>query len=183
MASSAFAASTISNDARRVDSLLSGRLSMVYCNRASLLASNCERFTSCKTDGAIGRPEILIKSDAVKRFAAVLLLLAACNREQKAPIAAAPIGNVESGRRLVQQYGCTSCHDIPGVSGPRGSIGPALTGVGARPIIAGKLPNTPPNMIKYLQNPQSTDPANAMPNLGLTEAQARDVAAFMDTLK
>ena len=119
----------------------------------------------------------------MRRFAALLLLLAACNREQKSQIAASTGGNIDSGRKLVQQYGCASCHDIPKISGPRGMVGPPLTNIGSRQIIAGKMPNTPANMIAYLKNPQALDPVNAMPNLGLTDAQARDIAAFLYTLK
>jgi len=117
----------------------------------------------------------------MKRLAVLFLLLAACNREENGRTAA--IGNIENGKKLVQQYGCTSCHDIPNVSGPKGLVGPPLTNVGSRPIIAGKLPNTPDNMIAYLKNPQASDPVNAMPNLGLTDEQSRDIAAFLFTLK
>ena len=114
----------------------------------------------------------------------VVLLLGACSkREEKAQIVAQTGGNIDHGRQLVQQYGCTSCHDIPNVSGPRGMVGPPLTGFASRQIIAGKFPNTTENLTKYLQNPQLADPANAMPNLGLTPDQTRDIAAFLYTLK
>jgi cytochrome c len=113
----------------------------------------------------------------------VVLLLAACNREEKTQIKEETGGDVARGKQLVQQYGCTSCHDIPNVTGPRGMVGPPLEHVAARQFIAGKLPNAPENMIKYLQNPQAADPANAMPNLGLTPDQSRDIAAFLYTLK
>ena len=107
-----------------------------------------------------------------------LLLAAACKQE-----APAVPGDAAHGKQLVQQYGCTSCHDIPNVTGPKGMVGPPLTHVASSQIIAGKLPNTPENLIKYLQNPPSTDPQNAMPNLGLTADQTRDIAAFLYTLK
>jgi cytochrome c len=115
----------------------------------------------------------------VKRTLVFVLLLAACKRES-APV---PIGNVANGKQLVQQYGCTSCHEVPNVTGPKGMVGPSLEHIGSRQIIAGKLPNTPDNLISYLQNPQSADPANAMPNLGLTPEQSRDIASFLYTLK
>ena len=121
---------------------------------------------------------IYAKGRILKRFA-IILLLAACKQENAPPV----IGDVAHGKQLVQQYGCTSCHDIPNVTGPKGMVGPPLTHVASSQIIAGKLPNTPENLIKYLQNPQSTDPQNAMPNLGLTADQTRDIAAFLYTLK
>jgi cytochrome c len=114
----------------------------------------------------------------LKRIAIVLLLIGC--RKESAPVA---IGDVTHGRQLVQQYGCTSCHDIPNVSGPRGMVGPPLTHVASRDLIGGKLPNTPENLSKWLQNPQAVDPQNAMPNLGLTVEQSRDIAAFLFTLK
>jgi cytochrome c2 len=120
----------------------------------------------------------------LKRVAILLLLLAACSkRYEKAEIAAQTGGDAARGRQLVQQYGCTSCHDIPRVSGPRGMVGPPLTHFASRQMIAGKLPNTPENLMKYLQNPQLPDPANAMPNLNITVDQSRDMAAFLYTLK
>ena len=119
----------------------------------------------------------------MKRIAFLLLLLAACKRYENAQIAEQTGGDVTHGKQLVQQYGCTSCHDIPNVSGPRGMVGPPLTHIALRQIIAGHMPNTPENLIKYLQNPQLVDPQNAMPNLGLTVDQSRDIAAFLYTLK
>ena len=109
---------------------------------------------------------------------AIVLLLAACTKESP-PV----VGDATHGRQLVQQYGCTSCHDIPNVSGPRGMVGPPLTHVASRQFIAGKFPNTPDNLINYLQNPQAADPQNVMPNLGLTADQSRDITAFLYTLK
>ncbi len=113
----------------------------------------------------------------------MIVLLVACNRHEKTQIAAESGGNPSSGKQLVQQYGCTSCHDIPNVTGPRGMVGPPLQHVASRQFLAGKLPNTPENMIAYLQNPQGPDPQNVMPNLGLTRDQSRDIAAFLYTLK
>ena len=115
----------------------------------------------------------------MKRLAIVVLLLAACRGESTPPV----IGDAAHGKQLVPQYGCTACHDIPGVTGPRGMVGPPLTHFAARQLIAGKLPNTPENLVKYLQNPQAADPQNAMPNLGLTADQSKDIAAFLYTLQ
>ena len=44
----------------------------------------------------------------MKRFVVLLLLLATCKREEKAQIAEQTGGNIDHGRQLVQQYGCTS---------------------------------------------------------------------------
>src|SRR5262245_13748559 len=111
----------------------------------------------------------------LKRLAIVMLFVA-CK-----PEAPPPIGDAARGKQLVQQYGCTSCHDIPNVSGPKGMVGPPLTHLAVRQTIGGKLANTPENMSKWLQNPQAFDPQNAMPNLGLTPEQSNDIAAFLAT--
>jgi cytochrome c2 len=92
-------------------------------------------------------------------------------------------GNVDRGKQLVTQYGCVACHVIPTVEGPKGMVGPPLDHIASRQIIAGKLPNTPENMMAWLQNPQMVDPNNSMPNLGVTPADARDMTAFLDSLK
>ncbi|MEA2235419.1 MAG: hypothetical protein QOC81_143 [Thermoanaerobaculia bacterium] len=110
----------------------------------------------------------------------LVLLAAACKREEATtPVA----GDPAHGKQLVAQYGCTSCHIIPNVDGPRGEVGPSLEHVAVRQILAGKLPNNPQNMTQYLQNPQLAGAENVMPNLGLKPEEARDIAAFLYTLK
>ena len=111
----------------------------------------------------------------MKRALIVLLLvLASCKQEH---------GNAQHGKELMQKYGCTACHEIPGVPGPRGSVGPPLDHMAARTTIAGKFPNNPETMMKWLQNPQSLDPQNTMPNLNVTPEDSRDMAAYLYTLK
>jgi cytochrome c1 len=71
---------------------------------------------------------------------------------------------------------------IPGVSGAEGLVGPPLDRMGKRVYIAGVLRDTPDNMITWLRNPQSFVPNNAMPNMGIDQQQARDIAAYLYTL-
>jgi len=118
---------------------------------------------------------------AVKRtYLLALVLLAACGR-QETPAPAA--GNPAHGKALIAQYGCTSCHMIPGVDGARGEVGPSLDHVGTRQLIAEKVPNNLQNLMQYLQNPQMVDPQNSMPSLGVKPDEARDIAAYLQTLK
>lgn len=116
----------------------------------------------------------------MKRFyLAVFVLLAACNQKESAP----PAGNPAHGKQLISQYGCSSCHVIPGIDGARGEVGPSLDHVATRQVLAGKLPNNPPNLSQFLLNPQMTDPQNTMPNLGVKPDEARDIGAYLYTLK
>lgn len=91
-------------------------------------------------------------------------------------------GNALHGKQLIGQYGCGACHIVPGVSGARGLVGPPLYFWGDRTMIAGELPNTPDNLIRWLENPKAVEPKNAMPDLGLSNEQATDIAAYLYTL-
>lgn len=92
-------------------------------------------------------------------------------------------GDPERGRLLADQYGCGTCHRIPQVPGARGQVGPPLEQMGRRGYIAGILPNTEKTMIAWLLSPQTVAPHTAMPDLGLTENEARDIAAFLQQLR
>jgi cytochrome c2 len=92
-------------------------------------------------------------------------------------------GDPERGRVLMRAYGCQTCHTIPGVVGADGQVGPPLGGIAARSYIAGVLPNAPANMIHWIQDPRSVDSLTAMPNVGVTPADARHLAAYLYTLR
>jgi len=95
----------------------------------------------------------------------------------------APGGDVELGWQAIQDYGCHSCHLVPGVPGANSLVGPPLTGWAERRYIAGVLPNTPAYLIQWLRYPQAIQPGTAMPNMGVTEQDARHIAAYLYTLK
>ena len=87
--------------------------------------------------------------------------------------AARPPGNV--------QYGCGSCHVIPGIRQAVGTVGPPLGGFAGRAYIAGEIPNRANNLIKSIRTPQEVDPGTAMLDLGVDEQSARDMAAYLYT--
>lgn len=93
------------------------------------------------------------------------------------------LGNPRAGLRAISQYMCATCHTIPGVSGADKNVGPPLNGIATRRYIGGVLRNTPQNMVRWLLDPQQVDPQSAMPNLRLREQDARDIAAYLYTLK
>lgn len=88
-------------------------------------------------------------------------------------------GDAGRGKLAVTQYGCQACHIIPDVVGARVYIGRPLAGLGDQTLLAGRLPNTRENLVRWLRDPQSIDPHTAMPNMGVTERDARDMAAYL----
>jgi putative membrane protein len=106
--------------------------------------------------------------------------MTACRRERPSVIAG---GDVERGRQTIETMGCGACHAISGVPGAAGQVGPPLNGVASRAIIGGVLPNTPANMVAWIEDPPSLAPHTAMPNLGVAPAAARDIVAYLYTLR
>ncbi len=92
-------------------------------------------------------------------------------------------GDVERGKTAIYQYACVTCHKIPGVVGADKPVGPPLDRIATRVFIAGTLPNTPENMIRWLRAPLEVNPKTAMPDLRVTERDAWDIAAYLYTLK
>ncbi|MEO7057115.1 MAG: c-type cytochrome [Caldimonas sp.] len=92
-------------------------------------------------------------------------------------------GNAKRGPALIVAYGCAACHTVPGVRGADANVGPPLTRIGDRTYIAGMLRNSPANLVRWIRQPQAVIPGNAMPDMGVTEVDARDIAAYLYTLR
>ena len=91
--------------------------------------------------------------------------------------------DIARGKVALQQYACVTCHVIPGVVAANNPVGPSLAAIGSRKYLAGVLPNTPQNMARWLRAPQQVAPGSAMPDLGVSMGDARDMAAYLETLK
>lgn len=113
-------------------------------------------------------------------LAGVCLLFAGCDERALQP---ALHGDPAKGRIALTQYACQACHVIPGITGSDVHVGPPLDGLASRAMLAGSLPNTPDNLVRWIRNPQAVDPQTAMPDMGVSEAHARDIAAYLATLK
>ena len=111
---------------------------------------------------------------------AVALLLATlgCQRRRPSPVST---GDPERGAAAIFRYGCGSCHTISNLRYARGLVGPPLTNMNARMYVAGMLPNNPPNLVRWIRNPQAINDKTAMPNLGVTSQDATDIAAYLYT--
>ena len=95
-------------------------------------------------------------------------------------------GDVDNGKQLFAAKGCIACHVAPGVPGASGTIGPNLTGIGnqsRRPQLAGSLPNNTENLKRWVKDPQAVKSGTMMPNLNLSDKEADDLVAFLETLK
>jgi cytochrome c len=108
----------------------------------------------------------------------LLLALAACDRPLPEDEPATG-GNPRTGKQLIQHFGCGSCHTIPGVPGATATVAPSLDKVKCRQFLAGRLSNTPQNLQRWIRKPRSVDAKTAMPDVGLDEQQARDIAAYL----
>lgn len=92
-------------------------------------------------------------------------------------------GSPQAGRAVMVQYKCGSCHVIPGVPHANGEFGPPLIAMSRRTYIAGEFPNDPQNLAHWVEAPTSMKPRTAMPDLGLTDKQAMNVVAYLQTLR
>ena len=107
----------------------------------------------------------------------LLPVLAACDAAGTARVM--PDADPEAGRVLITRFGCGTCHVIPGVRAADGLVGPPLTDWSRRVYLAGRYPNSPDNLVRWLLDPPRHAPATVMPDLDLSPEQARDIAAYL----
>lgn len=113
----------------------------------------------------------------------LLLVASACHGPAQHIAEVTTGGDVHKGAAAVERYGCGSCHVIPGISGATGLAGPPLSGIANRIYIAGVLQNTPDNMIRWIKDPKAVDEKTVMPNVGVTQQDAIDIAGYLYTLR
>ena len=105
-----------------------------------------------------------------------------CNRNRNSAKSESA-GDPHRGRLAILEHGCGSCHTIPGIRGADALVGPSLEKVGERTYLGGVLENNRENLVTWIMNPPGVDPETAMPNLHVPEADARDIAGYLYTLK
>ncbi|HET7436145.1 MAG TPA: c-type cytochrome [Thermoanaerobaculia bacterium] len=117
---------------------------------------------------------------------AMLFVIAACEPRpgrHEAEAAQLTGGNPERGKTAIRRYGCGACHTIPGVAGANASVGPSLDKLASRSYLAGRLINSPDNLIRWIRFPREVDHQTAMPDMAVTDRDARDIAAYLYTLR
>jgi cytochrome c oxidase assembly factor CtaG/cytochrome c551/c552 len=118
------------------------------------------------------------------RYAATLTIAAilpmGCGTSQQKQVAMNLTGgSPDAGASAIEKYGCGSCHSIPQIPGAHGLVGPPLAGIAVRTYVGGELPNHPDNLMHWIRHPHSVNPNTAMPELGVTQRDAQDIAAFL----
>jgi len=115
-------------------------------------------------------------ADAALACALSCGLLAGCERSHEEALLA-------RGQRLLADYQCGSCHAIPEVPAARGGVGPPLERWGGRSYIAGQIPNEPAALARWIADPQALVPGTLMPDMGVSEADAQAMAAYLMSLE
>ncbi|TPM34600.1 cytochrome c [Mesorhizobium sp. B2-3-4] len=102
------------------------------------------------------------------------------DKHTKASIARMMTGG-DPGRApaIFRRYGCAGCHTISGIPGADGQAGAPLAKLSKRVYIAGLLENRPANLVAWIVSPQRFSPQTAMPQSGISEQEARDLAAYL----
>lgn len=114
----------------------------------------------------------------------LLVAAAACQTEREPQLVqSVPGGDAERGPAIIRAYGCQGCHEIPGIRSHAAHVGPPLTDYALRAYVAGSLPNRAEHLVRWIRDPQSIQPGTAMPTLGVSEADARHIAAYLYTLR
>jgi cytochrome c2 len=117
-------------------------------------------------------------------FLFLVLGLADCDKDTIAADANALTGgDAAKGAIALRDHGCASCHTIPGIEGADAQVGPPLTRISQRTYLAGILQNTPENLGNWIQNPAKVDPQTAMPDMHLSESDARNIASYLYTIR
>jgi cytochrome c len=121
----------------------------------------------------------------ILRYSAALLVLASlgCERDGHSASETGSSADPDRGKTAIDHYGCAGCHTIPGIRGANGLVGPSLERIASRTYIAGVLSNTHDNMLRWIHDPPKVDDKTAMPNLQVTDDDARDIASYLYTLR
>jgi putative membrane protein len=112
---------------------------------------------------------------------AVAMMLVSCGPSKESKVWAADVtgGDPARGRTAIQHYGCIACHTVDGIRQSEAMVGPPLLRMASRSYLAGNLENNAANMIRFIQHPKKLHSDTAMPEMGVTDQDAKDIAAYL----
>ena len=124
----------------------------------------------------------------MKRITALLLgilIVSGCSQQREIVEQARALtgGEPTRGASAIGRYGCGSCHEIPGIRRANGTVGPPLTAIARRTYLAGRVSNNPRDMMRWIQHPQQVERGTAMPEMNVSDNDARDITAYLYTLR
>jgi cytochrome c oxidase subunit 2 len=91
-------------------------------------------------------------------------------------------GAAAEGQAVFMHNACINCHTIAGTVAT-GRFGPDLTHLASRDTIAsGPIQNTPANLRKWIDDPNSMKPGVLMPSMHLNDHDLDVVTAYLATL-
>jgi cytochrome c1 len=94
-----------------------------------------------------------------------------------------PQADPANGLKAIERVGCGACHAIPALYWPKGALGPSLEDYGDQGMIAGRLPNRPDLLARFVREAPTLIPGTTMPAMPLNEEESRDVAAYLYSLR
>ena len=87
------------------------------------------------------------------------------------------------GEKVFMQNACINCHAIAGTVAT-GRFGPDLTHLASRDTIAaGAIENTPENLRKWIDDPNSMKPGSLMPSMHLSGKELDNITAYLTQLQ
>ena len=101
-------------------------------------------------------------------------------------LAKATPAQIAHGKKLVIEYGCASCHEIPGV--PKSdNFGPNLSHIGSKPVVQlvflpGMERTLPAYISQKIRQPRSFGPSLRMPRYNFTPSQVEAVTTALLSL-
>jgi cytochrome c1 len=88
-------------------------------------------------------------------------------------------GDLALAPPIFRRYGCGGCHTIPSIPGADGKVGGQLAGLSDQVYIGGVANNNADNLVAWIVSPQRFAANSAMPATGITESEARHLAAYL----
>lgn len=122
---------------------------------------------------------ILIAAAVVLAGAGTAAVVVSGQQQQSDVALALTGGDASRAPPLLRRYGCAGCHTIPGIPGADGQVGAPLRDMRSRVYVGGVLPNNADNLIRWIVSPTTFNPKSAMPRTGVSESEARDIAAYL----